>query len=202
MLQIKRLPKHYWSIQIQISKFLQLCTNEAQVKPCLAFSFGPNSSHTFLSCISDKTTVTMGNLQANLFFLHDLGDPWDLGSPREIASERMWGNAWKPYTIVFDKQSLFLKASLTVSPLWPASPGGPTGPGVPGPPGEPGKPAGPGSPRSPCKAEFQKFYLKRIGLSNEDWSRPKQQNCSTASLLLSNCNLQRYSCCKNLSLSL
>lgn len=102
----------------------------------------------------------------------------------------------------FINKVFFKKTSLTVSPLWPASPGGPTGPGVPGPPGEPGKPAGPGSPRSPCKAEFQKFYLKRIGLSKEDWSRPKQQNCSTASLLLSNCNLQRYSCCKNLSLSL
>lgn len=35
--------------------------------------------------ISDKTTVTMGNLQANLFFLHVLGDPSGLENPTKIA---------------------------------------------------------------------------------------------------------------------
>lgn len=93
MLQIEasKALLEYPNTNIQICAVLQLRTTcphlqpEHKVKPCLAFSFGLNSSHTFLSGISDKTSVTMGNLQANLSFLHGLGDPWDLENPTKIA---------------------------------------------------------------------------------------------------------------------
>lgn len=113
-------------------------------------------THIPVKSSSDKITVIMENLQANLFFLHDQVDPLDLENPTKIAQRWHMKQCTKVDEILKTKQTKQnqpnkQKASLTVSPLWPASPGGPTGPGVPGPPGEPGKPAGPGSPRSPCK---------------------------------------------------
>lgn len=148
---------------MQMSKSLQLCCSELPAPTCSKNTGWSLAWHSHLGWIPHQPSSMVSQAKPQ--------EPWATyrqtsfsctawGTHRtsrtlqRLHTERMWGIAQKPYTVVFDK--LFLKkSSLTVSPLWPASPGGPTGPGVPGPPGEPGNPAGPGSPRSPCKAEFQ-----------------------------------------------
>jgi len=45
--------------------------------------------------------VTTENLLANLFFLHDLGDPSDLENPTKIAYIKYVKQCTKAYTVVF-----------------------------------------------------------------------------------------------------
>lgn len=42
-------------------------------------------THISVKNSSDKITAIVENLQANLFFLHDQGDPLDLENPTKIA---------------------------------------------------------------------------------------------------------------------
>ena len=112
VISLQSIFKESVEILVYPNRFVQLCSSEEYLRPLAVRTLKVEALFNILiwaqflihfpvKSISDKTTVTMENLQANLFFLHDLGDPLDLENPTKIAYRRYVKQCTKAYTIVF-----------------------------------------------------------------------------------------------------